>query len=102
MPNDAIENVAGADSYTRDKGGHLAATEHLVRWRTRLLSTADRMASCSTPRDAAGRLGLQRVDGGLLDHSERDAGSVCADVVVAIAIALFRCRERNRLGKHRP
>jgi hypothetical protein len=39
-PNDAIENLVLADRCNGHKSNHLAATEHLVRWRTRLAANA--------------------------------------------------------------
>lgn len=39
-PNDAIENLVLADRCNGDKSDHLAATDHLARWRLRLASRA--------------------------------------------------------------
>lgn len=44
-PNDAIENLVIADRCNGAKSDHLAATEHLVRWRLRTESQAIELAS---------------------------------------------------------
>jgi len=47
-PNDAVENLVLADRCNSYKSDHLAASEHLVRWRTRLASRAVELAEAAT------------------------------------------------------
>ncbi len=50
-PNDAIENLVVADRCNGAKSDHLAATEHLVRWRVRLqMRSADLVAVAQAHR----------------------------------------------------
>jgi len=55
-PNDAVENLVVADACNSHKSNHLAATEHLTRWRARLLTAAPDLAqvagATSWPTDA--------------------------------------------------
>jgi hypothetical protein len=44
-PNDAIENLVLADHCNGYKSDHLAATEHLVRWRARLDAVGEELGS---------------------------------------------------------
>lgn len=44
-PNDAVENLVIADACNGHKSNHLAATEHLARWRARLLTATPDLAA---------------------------------------------------------
>lgn len=50
-PNDAIENLVLADRCNGHKSNHLAATEHLVRWRLRLAAAATDLRTIATATD---------------------------------------------------
>ncbi|MEO8267017.1 MAG: hypothetical protein ABI706_16050 [Ilumatobacteraceae bacterium] len=49
-PNDAIENLVIADTCNGAKSDHLAATEHLVRWRLRIATHLDDLATVAHNR----------------------------------------------------
>ena len=50
-PNDAIENLVVADRCNGLKSNHLAATEHLVRWRTRLTLKVEQLHDIAARTD---------------------------------------------------